>query len=247
MHLPLALAAALVGVPAPSQVADPSPAADPARRLLATMKWLRSTHPYGHTGLLMVAGGLVVYLDPVDLVNRDLPPADIILVSHDHADHFSPATIGKLATPATTVVSIPAVAAALRTHTTISLAPGDRTKVGPVEIEAVPAFNDTHPAAARYLGFVVTVGGVRVYLSGDTALHEALLSIPRLDIAVLNVRRRYALSGEEGVTFARAVRPRFLVPIHWMPDDDSYGDRAEVAVIQRDTPVSTEVVVLPLH
>jgi L-ascorbate metabolism protein UlaG (beta-lactamase superfamily) len=50
---------------------------------------------------------IVRYLDPVDLVNiESLPKADIILVTHDHQDHFSSETITALSKEGTRIVSI---------------------------------------------------------------------------------------------------------------------------------------------
>jgi L-ascorbate metabolism protein UlaG (beta-lactamase superfamily) len=210
--------------------------------------WLRSTNQYGHTAVMIQADDRVIYLDPVDLVSiEDLPKAHIILVTHDHGDHFSPDTIATLSAESTVIISNESITRKFTAQDTYTLSPGEKASVNGLEIEAIPAYNSTHAKSLGYLGFVLSVDGNRIYCSGDTGLNPEMEQLAGIDIAILNVRTPYALSGEQVVAFAETVEPKVIIPIHWMPDDDTFADSAEIETIKSSIPDTTLFTVLGLH
>jgi L-ascorbate metabolism protein UlaG (beta-lactamase superfamily) len=217
--------------------------AESTTSLVRKITWLRSTHPYGHTCIKIQTNEQVIYLDPVDLVNiEELPPADIILITHHHPDHFSPRTITALSKESTTIVSSdsPEIIQAIGGANAFALAPGQKASVGGFEVEGIPAYGSSyHPPELRGLGFAFSINGVRIYCSGDTGLTPEMESLSNVDIAVLNVRKPYALSGEEVVEFAEIVKPRIIIPIHWMPENNTYRDEEEIEYIQQNIPHTT--------
>lgn len=224
-----------------------TPFGDKVAEWVQKITWLRSTHPYGHTAIKIQTDDRVIYLDPVDLVNQDLPAADIILITHDHADHFSPRTVAALSKDGTTVVSTPKICSTLGETDTVALAPGEKVRVDGLEIEGIPAYNASHAQASGGLGFILTINDVRLYCSGDTGLNPEMESLAAIDIAVLNVRNPYSLSGAEVVEFAEVVKPRVIIPIHWMPEDNTYCDAEEVQYIQQNMPSPTRLIILELE
>ncbi len=229
-----------------SRVAAPR-GRDEVSRLVQKIAWLRSTNPYGHTAIKIQSEERVIYLDPVDLVDVDaLPKADIVLVTHDHGDHFSPQTLEVLSKEDTRVVSIEGVVRALAGWDAVALAPGQTAHVDGVEVEGISARNASHPGASGYLGFVLCLEGVRIYCSGDTGLTPEMESLADIDIAVLNVRKPYALSGRDVVRFAGLVKPAIIIPLHWMPEDDTYHDREELEYVRRNMPGTTRLAVLEM-
>jgi L-ascorbate metabolism protein UlaG (beta-lactamase superfamily) len=101
--------------------------------------------------------------------------------------------------------------------------PGDRLTVAGVEIEAVPAYNVNkfrspgvpfHPREAEHVGYVVTVGGVRVYFSGDT---DPIPEQAEIDchVALLPVSGIYVMTAEEAAEAARTLDPQIVVPMHY--------------------------------
>ena len=216
--------------------------------LAGKVTWLESTHQYGHTGIKIEADNLVIYLDPVDLVSiDDLPEADIILITHDHGDHYSPGTIAELSKSSTKVVSIAVVTDVLTDIDTHTLEPGGSITVDGIEIEGVKAYNASHPEDLGYLGFLFSVGGDRFYCSGDTSLNSEISALSNIDIAVMNVRNPYSLTGAEVVEFAEAVGPTYIVPIHWMPGDDTFNDSVEIEYIEENLPQSVSLEILELN
>jgi L-ascorbate metabolism protein UlaG (beta-lactamase superfamily) len=216
--------------------------------LLARIHWLSSAHPYG-SACVRIDGPPVVYLDPAALPESARRiKADVILVTHNHPDHFSPETIGLLARPQTHVVTIPACASALRETETardlkiFEIRPGERLNAADLEIEAVPAYNlsgEVHPRSAGGVGFVITLGGARIYHSGDTSVTDEMRALRDIDIALLTLRPTYMMSGSEIVEAANAFGPKVLIPIHWLD-----AERPEIDHIKKHISKSVRLVVL---
>jgi L-ascorbate metabolism protein UlaG (beta-lactamase superfamily) len=239
--------------PSPTEVVELStptaavPDLEALQQVAGQIVWLRSTNPYGHTGIKLESEGKVIYVDPVDLVGLDnLPKADWILITHDHGDHFSIKTIAALSKPGTVAVSIKQVQYSLSSVKFFALAPGETVDAGGLQVRGVPAYNDSHPKELGYLGFIFTIQGVRIYCSGDTGLTPEMQALRGIDIAVMNVRNPYSLTGQDVVEFARAVKPKIIIPIHWMPDDKTYGDQAEIDYLRQNIPDTTVLMELEL-
>jgi len=177
-------------------------------RLLERLHWL------GHASFCL-DGPPMIYFDPWQLRGK-LPTADVILVSHEHYDHCSPADIRKISGPATIIVASTTAAAKLSGDVRV-LRPGGRLTVAGVEIEAVPAYNvdkTFHPKRAGHVGFVVTVGGERLYFAGDTD-HIPEMKDIRCDVALLPVGGTYTMDAAQAAQAAAEIRPRVAVPMHY--------------------------------
>ena len=97
-----------------------------------------------HSSLIFEYKGLVIYNDPVmDYVDYNLfPKADIILITHEHYDHFDPKAVEALRKDNTIIVSNPVVYESLKEG--ICLRNGEEADLMQgVKIKAVPAYNTT--------------------------------------------------------------------------------------------------------
>ena len=86
-----------------------------------------------------------------------------------------------------------------------------------VQIEAVPAYNidkDFHPQKNNWLGFIITVDGVRVYHAGDTDLIPEMDTFS-VDIALLPVSGVYVMTADEAIEAARRLKPGIAIPMHY--------------------------------
>lgn len=215
-------------------------------QVIQKIAWLKSTHQYGHTAIKIQTDEQVIYLDPVDLVNvKELPKADIILITHPHPDHFSPNTITALSKENTKVISIDS--ASLGDMETFTLKPGGKVNLNGLEIESIPAYNASHTKDSGHLGFAFSIDGVRIYCSGDTSLNPELKALCNIDIAVMNVRNPYCLTGKEVVEFTEIVKPHTIIPIHWIPGDNTFHDAQEIEYIRQNIPDTTSLLVLDLN
>jgi L-ascorbate metabolism protein UlaG (beta-lactamase superfamily) len=159
--------------------------------LIERLTWL------GHDSY-RVDGDLVIYFDPYEI--NEGAAADIILISHEHFDHCSPGDVAKIQNDETVIVSDKASATKLKGEVK-TMEPGDRLSVKGVEVEAVPAYNlnkQFHPKSAGMLGFVVNIGGVRLYHAGDTDFIPEMNEI-ETDIALLPVSGTYVMTAAEAV------------------------------------------------
>lgn len=171
-------------------------------------------HWLGHDSF-RIDGEVTVYIDPWKLPAGS-PPADLILITHDHSDHFSPEDIELISAPDSEIVTIAAVAAKLhgRVHT---VKPGDRLSVRGVAIEVMPAYNLTkmyHPRAKGFVGYVLTVGGQRIYHAGDTDAIPEMAGL-KPDIALLPVSGKYVMDADEAVEAVRLLAPGLAIPMHF--------------------------------
>jgi L-ascorbate metabolism protein UlaG (beta-lactamase superfamily) len=189
-------------------------------------KWLEKLRWLGHDSFLY-EGPPAVYFDPWHLAQdvssaAALPIADLVLVSHEHGDHCSPHDIELVSGPKTVVVANQTAAALLQGDVRV-MRPGDELAVGEVAVRAVPAYNlnkfrspgnPFHPQAALHNGYVVTVGGVRVYFAGDTDPIPEMSHI-ECDVALLPVSGTYVMTAEEAAEAAKVIQPKVAVPMHY--------------------------------
>ncbi|MBU0652795.1 MAG: MBL fold metallo-hydrolase, partial [Proteobacteria bacterium] len=91
----------------------------------------------GHATLMFEIDGKVIHSDPVGQFGdyEKLPKADLILVAHDHSDHFDPKAIALIGTEKTKLVLTPLCAA--KGGRGIVLKNGEETTVDGIRIEAV--------------------------------------------------------------------------------------------------------------
>lgn len=115
------------------------------------------------------AGAMTVWFDPFRVADAPCD-ADVVFVTHDHYDHFSPEDIHRVMKPgAVLVLPETCVAAALRAGFTpaqlLPVRPGEAYTVKDLPFTAVPAYNlgkPFHPRGNRWVGYVVTLEGRRV-------------------------------------------------------------------------------------
>jgi L-ascorbate metabolism protein UlaG (beta-lactamase superfamily) len=163
-------------------------------------------------------GEKMVYIDPWG-TDPDSPPADLILITHAHGDHFCPDDIERLSRPGTKLVAPHDVAAELSGDVT-PVAPGETHEVAGVKFTTVPAYNtreealDFHPKANRWVGFVIELAGTSYYHAGDTD-HAPELEDVKTDVAFLPVGGYYTMNVPEAAGLARAMSPRLAVPMHY--------------------------------
>jgi L-ascorbate metabolism protein UlaG (beta-lactamase superfamily) len=112
-----------------------------------------------------------------------------------------------------------------------------------VEVEAVPAYNvnkQFHPKDAGMLGFIVSIGGVRVYHAGDTDFISEMNDI-ETDIALLPVSGTYVMTADEAIQAARAIDPKVAIPMHY---GAIVGDQTDAEHFRDQLAGKIEVVIL---
>jgi L-ascorbate metabolism protein UlaG (beta-lactamase superfamily) len=192
---------------------------------LATDKGDLVIQPVEHATFLMQWGGKTVYVDPVGGADRfkDFPKPDLILITDIHGDHLNADTVKAVRTPATMVVAPQACAdkfaEADRAGVTV-LANGASTKCGDIAIEAVPMYNLTEArknfhTKGRGNGYVVTVGGKRIYISGDTEDIPEMRALKGIDAAFVCMNLPYTMEVDKAADAVLAFKPKVVYPYHY--------------------------------
>ncbi len=183
----------------------------------------------GHGSLLLTFRDAHIYVDPYGEVAdySQLPKADLVLVTHEHFDHLDPQALAAIRTPSTVVVANPAGAA--KVEGAIAMRNGEAQTVAGFAVEAVPAYNlqhkrpDGQPFHPKGIGngYVLTVGGLRIYVAGDTENIPEMKTLRQIDIAFLPMNLPYTMTPEMVAEAARSFHPRILYPYHYGNTDTS--------------------------
>lgn len=196
-------------------------------------------HWLGHD-TFRIDGEVTIYIDPWKLAAGSRP-GDLILVTHEHFDHFSKDDIDKIRTKSTEIVTIATVAKALGGKIHV-VKPGDRLTLLGVDIQCLPAYNlekKFHPKKAGHVGYVLTLHGQRLYHAGDT---DAIVEMTDLrpDIALLPVSGTYVMDPVEAVEAVKLLQPGLAIPMHY---GDVVGTLRDAERFQQLSPVP--VLILP--
>ncbi len=204
-------------------------------------------HWLGHDSFRIEGEGVQIYLDPFQI--KEGPKADLILITHDHMDHCSPADVAKIQKADTVIVTVPQAAAKL-TGQIKTVKPGEELVVKGVSLKTVPAYNlnkfrspgvPFHPKEAGYVGFVIKVKGQTTYHAGDTDFIPEMKGLAP-DVALLPVSGIYVMTAEEAVEAAAAIQPKLAVPMHV---GGPVGNLSSAAVFKEKATVP--VLILPLE
>ncbi|MBE3036174.1 MAG: MBL fold metallo-hydrolase [Candidatus Atribacteria bacterium] len=183
----------------------------------------------GHGTLIFTFNEKVIHVDPYgELANYSiLPKADIILITHEHSDHFDLPAIEKLKTEKTQIVFTETCAK--KVPGGIVMKNGDVLIVQGIKIEAVPAYNIVHtrgngePFHPQGVGngYILTFGDKRIYVAGDTENIPEMKAIENIDIAFLPMNLPYTMTPEMVVDAAELFKPKILYPYHYGDTDTS--------------------------
>jgi len=204
-------------------------------------------HWLGHDSFRIEWEGITIYIDPYRL--KGGPPADLILITHDHGDHCSPEDVQRIRKADTIIVTVASAAAKLGGAAEIIL-PGDERTVKGVHIRAVPAYNTNkfrspgnpfHPREKGFVGFVLTLGDRRIYHTGDSD-HIPEMADIKTDVALLPVSGIYVMTAKEAAEAARAINPKLAIPMHVGAD---IGELSATETFK--SLASVPVIILPLE
>ena len=242
-----ALFLALALSPAPARAEEPALTGDHVPTKAGDLV----IHPINHATLALGWGKAIVYADPVGGAQRfaGLPRPNIILVTDIHGDHMNAATLQAVSDEKTVIV-VPAAVASDKSMTEeirprfVILNNGETKDVQGLTIEAIPMYNLTPSRAKMHTkgrgnGYVVTFGGTRVYLTGDTEDIPEMRALKNIDVAFVCMNQPYTMTVEQASSAVREFRPKIVYPYHYQGSDTAkfkelVGDGAGVEVRLRD-------------
>ncbi|MBR5464204.1 MAG: MBL fold metallo-hydrolase [Alistipes sp.] len=208
-------------------------------------------HFYAHASLAVEWNGKMIYIDPV-MDHADysrLKKADVILVTHHHSDHFDGVAVDELSTRTTEIVCdrTSAEAFEMNCHT---MRPGSiANPIEGVKIEAVAAYNTSaghtqfHPKEREDCGYIITLGGMRIYVAGDTEPTKEMKALKHIDVAFLPVNQPYTMTVDQAVEAVKAIRPTIFYPYHY----GQVEEKTDLEALQAQLEGVTEVRIFPME
>ena len=185
-----------------------------------------TVQPVTHASLQITWSGHVIDIDPAAPADfTGLAPADIILITDIHGDHLDPAAIAKVKKATTKIVAPSAAAAKLENP--VVIANGETKTVDGISIAAVPMYNLTRGPSAGQLyhdkgrgnGYVLTLGGKRVYIAGDTEGVPEMRELKNIDVAFIPMNLPYTMTPDEAAAAVKAFAPKIVYPYHYRGQD----------------------------
>jgi L-ascorbate metabolism protein UlaG (beta-lactamase superfamily) len=181
--------------------------------------------PIQHASFLIEAGGKVVYVDPAQGNFDGRPKADLILITDIHGDHMAPKIVDGLRKSDTRVIAPEAVAKTITGAKIIRN--GETLEDFGWKIEAVPMYNlKRGPSAGKFYhdkgrgnGYVLTYGGQRIYISGDTESIPEMRALKNIDVAFVCMNLPFTMTPEEAADAVRAFHPKVVYPYHYKGSD----------------------------
>jgi len=190
------------------------------------IKWL------GHASFRIQHLDTVIYIDPDNLAESP-HDANFVLVTHSHGDHYSKTDISKVAKAGTLFIAPPDVVANYGSGQTI--APGETIDLGSVRIIGVAAYNISttyHQKSKNWVGFIIELGGLRIYNAGDTDLTDEMKALTDIDVAILPIGGKYTMDATEAAEATGYINPALALPAHRRSaDPQDFADNAHCDVI----------------
>jgi L-ascorbate metabolism protein UlaG (beta-lactamase superfamily) len=177
----------------------------------------------GHGTLMFTFGGKVIHVDPNSQMAdyAKLPKADLILITHEHRDHFDPKALGLLRTEKTMMILTNTLTKQIEGG--IVMNNGDFRSIEGLKIEAVAAYNMVHKRGdgtpfhpkGTGNGYVITFGDKKIYVAGDTENIPEMKELKDIDVAFLPMNVPATMTPEMVTDAAKAFKPKILYPYHY--------------------------------
>ena len=206
---------------------------------------------FKHASLAVDFDGRRIYVDPVGEYAdyAHLPKADAVLVTHSHYDHLDVAAVEAIQTPQTEILCDRTSAEAFEMNC-YTMRPGSVAAPRDyLKVEAVAAYNTTdghlqfHPKDREDCGYILTVGGTRIYIAGDTEPTPEMKALKNIDIAFLPVNQPYTMTVDQAVEAVKAIRPAVFYPYHY----GEVEEKTDTARLVRELEGVPEVRIRPME
>jgi L-ascorbate metabolism protein UlaG (beta-lactamase superfamily) len=181
--------------------------------------------PIAHASVQLSFGGKLIYVDPAQGDYAGKPQGDLILITDIHGDHLAPDKITQLRKAGAPVVAPAAVADQVGdTIPDITrIANGETKTVAGISIEAIPMYNlergpepgQLFHTKGRGNGYILTLGGKRIYFSGDTECTPEMRALQNIDVAFMTMNLPYTMPPSEAAECVKAFKPAIVYPYHF--------------------------------
>ena len=184
--------------------------------------------PHLHASTLLEFGETSLWLDPWSKRSfGEVKPVDFVLITDIHADHMDPVGLAAVSGAQTRVIAPQAVADALAPTVVEVLANGDSMALGELSLSAVPMYNHTrgpepgklYHDKGRGNGYLLSQGGLVLYIAGDTACTDEMKALQNVDVALIPMNLPYTMTPAEAAACVAAFKPTVAIPYHYRDSD----------------------------
>ena len=177
-----------------------------------------------NAGVMIEADGMRIYIDPIDLPsNYSELPADAVLITHPHGDHFNGAIIDLILKGDTEIIMPLNMSAEVTEYGAVGVVPGDSVLVGDINITAFYMYTTapegyvaSHPREANWTSYIIDIHGFTIFHAGDSKnITEYNQLTGTIDVALLPLGPGcQSMTGMEVVDAIAKLQPGHFIPIH---------------------------------
>ena len=165
---------------------------------------------------IKITKGIIIYIDPFR-INEEKHDADLILITHDHYDHYSPEDINKVIKEDTIIIAPKTVKELNNKENIIFVEPNKTYNIKGYKIVTIPAYNINkhfHPKENNWVGYIIKIDGLKYYVAGDTDITPENRQI-KCDVALIPIGGTYTMDYKEASELINIIKPKIAIPTHY--------------------------------
>ena len=182
---------------------------------------------------IKITKGIIIYIDPFR-INEEKHDADLILITHDHYDHYSPEDINKIIKEDTIIIAPKTVKELKNKENIIFVEPNKTYNIKGYKIVTIPAYNINkhfHPKENNWVGYIIEMEDLKYYIAGDTDITPENKQV-ECDVALIPIGGTYTMDYKEASELINIIRPKIAIPTHYgsIVGDITDGEKFEKLV-----------------
>ena len=165
---------------------------------------------------IKITKGIIIYIDPFR-INEEKHDADLILITHDHYDHYSPEDIKKVIKKDTIIVAPKTINELNNKENITFVEPNQTYNINGYKIDTIPAYNISkhfHPKENNWIGYIIEIDGLKYYVAGDTDITPENRQI-KCDVALIPIGGTYTMDYKEASELINIIKPKIAIPTHY--------------------------------
>lgn len=170
---------------------------------------------------IKITGTKTIYFDPLEIEGTP-HDADIVFVTHEHYDHFSPDDIRKVIKKDTQIIVPESMLDMVMKNnfpveSIHGIRPLETKNFDGIKVQGIPAYNigkPFHPQSNDWLGYLMELDGKAYYAMGDTDATPEAKSVGA-DVVFIPIGGKYTMDATEAAAFINEKQPSLVVPIHY--------------------------------
>ena len=165
---------------------------------------------------IKITKGIIIYIDPFR-INEEKHDADLILITHDHYDHYSPEDINKIIKEDTIIIAPKTVKELNNKENIIFVEPNKTYNIKGYKIVTVPAYNINkhfHPKENNWVGYIIEMEDLKYYIAGDTDITPENKQV-ECDVALIPIGGTYTMDYKEASELINIIKPKIAIPTHY--------------------------------